>query len=53
MKIGRFLYNFLETFIENDLRYLEETGNRLVKIESAATKEYLKNLNDLMVKFRK
>lgn len=53
MKIGRFLYEFLETLIVNDLRYIEELNDRLVKIESAVSKGITNDFNRLMSAFSK
>lgn len=53
MKIGRFLYEFLETLIENDLRYLEEMSDRLVKMESAVAQGQTDNFTIPMANFRK
>ena len=33
--VGRFLYDFFETIIEKDLRYIEEMSDRLIKKETA------------------
>ncbi len=52
-KIGRFLYDFLETIIESDLRYLEEMGDRLMKMESALIRGILKDFSRLMASFKK
>lgn len=49
----RFMYDFVETLIENDLRYMEEMGDRLAKIESAVVKGILDDFNNKMVEFRK
>lgn len=53
MKIGRFLYEFLETLIGNDLRYLEEMSDRLIKMESAVAQGQTDNFTIPMAKFRK
>lgn len=52
-KIGRFLYDFLETVIESDLRYLEEMGDRLIKMESALIRGIVKDFSRLMADFKK
>lgn len=52
-KIGRFLYDFLETIIESDLRYLEEMGDRLIKMESALIRGMVKDFSRLMAGFKK
>ena len=52
-KIGRFLYDFLETIIENDLRYLEEMGDRLINMESALLRGIVNDFNRLMSGFKK
>lgn len=33
--MGRFIYDFMETVVESELRYLEEFNDRIVKIENA------------------
>lgn len=53
VKIGRFLYDFLETIIENDLRYLEEMGDRLINMESALLRGIVSDFNRLMSGFKK
>lgn len=52
-KVGRFLYDFLETIIESDLRYLEEMGDRLIKMESALIRGIVKDFSRLMAGFKK
>ena len=51
--LERFMYDFLETLIESDLRYMEEMGDRLTKMESAVVKGILTDFNKNMVDFRK
>ena len=51
--MGRFLYEFLETLIGNDLRYLEEMSDRLIKMESAVAQGQTDNFTVPMAKFRK
>lgn len=53
IKIGRFLYDFLEIIIESDLRYIEEMANRLTKIESAIIRGVFSEFNKFMFKFKK
>ncbi len=53
IKVGRFLYEFLETLVENDLRYLEEMSDRLIKMESAVAQGQTNNFTVPMAKFRK
>ena len=45
--------NFLETIIESDLRYLEEMGDRLIKMESALIRGMVKDFSRLMAGFKK
>ena len=51
--LERFLYDFLETLIDSDLRYMEEMGDRLTRIESAVVKGILDDFNKNMIDFRK
>lgn len=53
IKIGRFLYEFLETIILSDLRYIEELSDRLIKIESAVSRGITDDFNRLMSAFSK
>lgn len=53
MKIGRFFYEFFETLIESDIRYLEEMGDRLTKMESAVANGQVTNFAVPMAEFRK
>ncbi len=53
INIGRFIYDFLETIIDSDLRYLEEIGDRLVKLESAVIKGLFKEFNHMMLYLKK
>lgn len=50
---ARFLYDFLETVIDKDLRYVEELSDRAIKMESAVIKGILDNFNERMGLFRK
>ena len=52
-KVGRFLYDFLETIIESDLRYLEEMGDRLIKMESALIRGMVKDFSRIMAGVKK
>lgn len=47
------MYDFLETLIDSDLRYMEEMGDRLTRIESAVVKGILDDFNKNMIDFRK
>ncbi len=53
MKVGRFLYEFLETLIGNDLRYLEEMSDRLIKMESGVSRGQTDNFTIPMAAFRR
>ena len=53
MKLGRFIYEFLESLIDNDLRYLEEMSDRLIKMESGVAKGQTDNFTVPMARFRK
>ncbi len=50
---ARFLYDFLETVIDKDLRYVEELSDRAIKMESAVVKGILNDFNERMGLFRK
>lgn len=50
---ARFLYDFLETIIDKDLRYVEELSDRAIKMESAVIKGILDNFNERMGMYRK
>ena len=50
---ARFLYDFLETIIDKDLRYVEELSDRAIKMETAVVKGILDNFNERMGLFRK
>ena len=52
LTLERFLYEFFETIIEKDLRYIEEMSDRLVKIETAVIRGILSDFNTLMLKFK-
>ena len=51
--IEGFLYSFLENLIKNDLIYLEEMENRLIKLEDTVLNGQLENFNHKMTFFRK
>lgn len=51
--LGRFIYDFLETLIESDLRYSEEMGDRLSRMEASVINGNLDNFNHRMTPFRK
>lgn len=51
--VARFLYDFLETVIDKDLRYVEELSDRAIKMESAVVKGILDSFNERMGLFRK
>lgn len=53
IKIGRFLYDFFETLIETDMRYMEEMSDRLLKMETAVASGQVENFILPMAKFRK
>ncbi len=55
-KVGsmeRFLYDFLETLIEHDLRYIEDLNDKLSNVENLIVNEELDNFNDVMMGLRK
>ncbi len=53
VKIGRFLYEFLETIIEHDLRYMEELHDRIIKMESGIVRGMLIGSNTWVSDFNK
>ncbi|MGN1043885.1 MAG: CorA family divalent cation transporter [Acutalibacteraceae bacterium] len=53
LTLERFLYEFFETIIEKDLRYIEEMSDRLVKIETAVIRGILSDFNTLMLNFKR
>ena len=50
---GHFLYTFMETLVENDLRYLEGIEDRLAKLEASVLSDKLKGFMYAIVQIRK
>lgn len=51
--VGRFLYDFFETIIEKDLRYIEEMSDRLIKKETAVISGTMDGFNSYMLTLKK
>ena len=50
---GHFIYTFMETLVENDLRYLEGIEDRLAKLEASVLADKLKGFMYSIVQIRK
>lgn len=51
--LGRFIYDFLETMIEPDLRYLEEMSDRISKLENSIASGIFEKFDNKMFSIRK
>lgn len=51
--IGRFIYDFMETLIDGELRYLEEFNDRIVKIENAIVSGDFNNFEHKMLTIKR
>lgn len=51
--VGHFLYSFMETLVEDDLRYLEYIEDRLAKLEASVLSDKLEGFMYSIVEIRK
>lgn len=51
--MGRFIYDFMETLVDSELRYLEEFNDRIVKIENAVVSGDFANFEHRILAIRR